>query len=127
MILIDANVMLRFLMEGQDEQWADGIRLIESGTCFTLPEVIEEVVYVLEKHYHIDRMNVREAILHLLGYVSIDSPAVILHAMTFYAVDRVDFVDGVLIARAALLGDSVFSFDKKVRKLIRRETSDETL
>ena len=120
MVLIDANVMLRFLTDEQNERWAEGIRLIESGECFTLPEIISEVVYVLEKVYRVERVKVRESVVRVLEYVAIVQPEVILSALTYYVAYGVDFVDGILVSRALLLDDTVFTFDRKVQKLIQR-------
>ena len=55
MKILDANMILRFLIQ-DDESAADIVeKLIENEEVLVLPEVIAEVIYVMTKVYHIDR------------------------------------------------------------------------
>lgn len=45
--LIDANVILRYLLGDHPQMSEEARRIIEDG-AFTLPEIIAEVVYVLK-------------------------------------------------------------------------------
>ena len=49
-ILIDANVILRYLLNDVEEMAKKSAEIINAG-AFTLPEVIAEVVYVLKSVY----------------------------------------------------------------------------
>lgn len=49
MQLIDANVILRYLLNDNQEMAQKARSLIVSGKVYTKPEVISEVVYVLKK------------------------------------------------------------------------------
>ena len=118
MTLIDANVILRYLLEDHAEMRDRAEAMIESGECFTLPEVIAEVVYVLSSYYQVERAVIRDTLVKLFKKVSVDHPEVMEAALDYYAGRNVDFVDGILIARAKLLGETVFTFDKRVNKLI---------
>lgn len=55
--LIDANVILRYLMKDHPELSEKARQMIEEG-AFTLPEVVAEVVYVLRGMYKIGRIEV---------------------------------------------------------------------
>ena len=70
MTLIDANVILRYLLEDHAEMRDRAEAMIESGECFTLPEVIAEVVYVLSSHYQID--SCIYSIVHIINIFTID-------------------------------------------------------
>ena len=118
MTLIDANVMLRFLLGDNEEMLAIAKREIESGKAYTLPSVLAEVVYVLHSHYDVERSVVRDVLVHLLDQVSIQHPEVMVSALNYYADRNIDFVDGMLVSRARLLGENVLSFDKKLNRLI---------
>lgn len=48
--LIDANVILRYLLEDHPQLSPEAKKVIESG-AYTLPEVLAEVVYVLKGVY----------------------------------------------------------------------------
>lgn len=118
MTLIDANVILRFLFGDNEEMLAVAAKEIESGETYTLPSILAEVVYVLHGHYEVERTVVRDSLIHLLDRVSVEHPSVIVSALNYYADRNVDFVDGMLISRARLLGEKVLTFDKKLNKLI---------
>lgn len=118
--LIDANVILRNLLEDIPEQ-AEMARFVIAGGAFTTTEVLAEVVYVLEKVYSVPRGEIREAVAAVIGEVSTDHPEVILKALSIYAERKLDFVDCILIARVCVLGDEVFSFDKKLNNAIKAQ------
>ena len=54
MKLIDANVILRYLLQEPQDQAEQAKAVMEAG-AFTTMEVMAEVVYVLQKVYEIDR------------------------------------------------------------------------
>ena len=72
MMLIDANVILRFLIGDNPEMLARAKDVIESGKAYTLPSVLAEVVYVLNGYYEVERPVVRDTLNHLLDQVSIE-------------------------------------------------------
>ena len=118
MTLIDANVILRFLIGDNEEMLAIAKEEIESGEAYTLPSILAEVVYVLHGHYEVERSIVRDSLSHLLDQVSVEYPNVMIGALNYYADRNIDFVDGMLVARARLLGEKVLSFDKRLNRLI---------
>ena len=118
MILIDANVILRFLIGDNEEMLAVATEAIESGEAYTLPSIMAEVVYVLNGHYEVQRTVIRDCLTHLLDKVSIEYPDVIISALSYYADRNIDFVDGMIISRARLHDEKVLTFDKKLNRLI---------
>ena len=118
MTLIDANVILRFLIGDNIEMLEMLKRAIESGNTYTLPSILAEVVYVLNGHYEVERSKIRDILVHLFDKVSIENAPVIISALNYYADRNVDFVDGIVISYARLNGEEVLSFDKKLNKLI---------
>ena len=117
--LIDANVILRHLLRDVEEQSAQA-RIIIAGGAYTTTEVLAEVVYVLQGVYKIPRDKIQAALTALLSEVLTDHADVVVKALEIYASENLDFVDCVLIARACVLGDDVFTFDKKLNAALRQ-------
>ena len=111
--LIDANVILRHLLRDVENQ-SEQARIIIAGGAYTTTEVLAEVVYVLQGVYQVPREKIKTALSALLGEILTDHVDVIIKALTLYSDENLDFVDCVLIARACILGDDVFTFDKKL-------------
>ena len=118
--LVDANVILRHLLRDVEEQSAQA-RIIIAGGAFTTTEVLAEVVYVLQGVYKVPRGRIAEALTALLGEVLTDHADVMEKALAIYAARSLDFVDCVLIARALILGDDVFTFDKKLNAALQKQ------
>ena len=55
--LIDANVILRYLLNDNPEMAQQAKAVIEGG-AYTKPEIIAEVVYVLKGVYHATRADI---------------------------------------------------------------------
>ena len=68
--LIDANVILRYLLNEHAEMSLTARTLISSGNVYTKPEIISEVVYVLKRVYQIDKGNIKNFIHALLNDIS---------------------------------------------------------
>lgn len=92
-------------------------KTIEEG-AFTLPEVIAEVVYVLNGVYKIERDEIARTLIDFLDETAIENQEVICGALTLFSESSLDFVDCILIVRHRILGDEVVSFDKKLNKML---------
>ena len=115
MSLVDANVVLRYLLDDQDELSRKAAEILEHISV-TLPiEVGCEVVYVLQKVYVVNRKDIQQQLSALIreGWVNMDKPAVFLKALEYYANSTLDFVDTLLLAYQAIEQQEVFTFDKK--------------
>lgn len=124
MKLLDANVLLRYLLGEPREQAEEARAAIEAG-AFTTMEVFAEVVYVLQKVYGISRGELGEAVLAAAGELRFEDYDVLAFALKLYRQHALDFVDCVLAARALVQGEEVFSFDKKLMNLIEALRSGE--
>ena len=118
MKLIDTNVILRYLLNDIEEQADKAASIIQSG-AFTLPEIIAEVVYVLSRLYSVPREKMFQIISPIFKEVEIDKPNVILEALSLYSESKFDFVDCIIIARNKILGDEIFTFDKKLANRLK--------
>ena len=115
--LIDANVILHYLLKDHPKMSEEARQMIEEG-AFTLPEVIAEVVYVLSGMYKIERSEVGETLIEFLDEVAIENQDAVCAALALYSKTSLDFVDCILIARHKILGDEIGSFDKKLNKML---------
>lgn len=116
--LIDANVILRYLLREPPEQ-AEQARAVIAAGAFTTMEVMAEVVYVLQKVYGVKRAEISAAVMRIAGEVAIADYDALSCAMELFQTRNLDFVDCVLAARSLVKGDDVFSFDKKLMTVIR--------
>ena len=117
MKLIDANVILRYLLREPPEQ-AEQARAVIAAGAFTTMEVMAEVVYVLQKVYGVRREEISAAVMRVAGEVGIAEYDALSCAMELFQTRNLDFVDCALAARSFVNGDEVFSFDKKLMAAI---------
>ena len=122
-ILIDANVLLRFLLNDNEKQANEAKEVISGGSCVLLPEVLAEVVYVLSKVYGIDRDDISASIKKVLSRMHIDNYPVMDKALDNYEFKKLDFVDCILLAHNRTENSSVFTFDKELGKKLAGEKS----
>ncbi|MDO5338446.1 MAG: PIN domain-containing protein [Eubacteriales bacterium] len=113
--LIDANVILRYLL-GDHPQMSEEAKKVIEGGAFTLPEVLAEVVYVLNGVYKVECTEIAKTLIDFLDEISIENQETVCEALSLFSETSLDFVDCILIARHRILGDEVVSFDKKLNK-----------
>lgn len=118
--LVDTNVLLRYLLHDVESQQEEVDALIAGGVA-TIPEVFPEIVYVLSHSYKIDRQKISGALLTLLDEIEVEHKEVITHASKLYGETNLDYVDCVLVAYRKVEGREVFTFDKNLNKLLKRE------
>lgn len=113
MVLIDANVILRYLLRDMEEKYVVACHIIDNGCC-TTTEVLAEVVYVLSKVYKVQRTDTAIALFSLLKKVQVEKGIAVLFAINLFKNTTLDFVDCLLIAYNNVLGQTIVSFDKKL-------------
>lgn len=117
--VVDANIILRYLM-GDGGELADRAReIIESGEAYTYPEVLAEVVYVLSGVYGVPRKDICAAFRALAKHMSFYDLAMLIGAFNYYELTSMDFVDCLLVSRSITMDECVVSFDKQVMRYAR--------
>jgi predicted nucleic-acid-binding protein len=122
MSIVDANIVLRYVLDDHAELSPKAAEVLEQQTV-TLPmEVACEVVYVLQKVYEVDRKDIQKQLGALLSenLVDMDKPGVFLKALECYSTTTFDFVDTLLWAYYAVEQQEIFTFDDKLYKYIQR-------
>ena len=113
--LVDANIILRYLLQDDDKMFQESKRIIENG-AEALPEVLAEVVYVLMKVYAVERHEISEALRTMLSEVQVNNSAIIDKALELFGENNLDFVDCILLAYNQVENMSVQTFDKQLKK-----------
>ena len=119
-IWLDTNVVLRYLLRDNEAQAQIAKDLIEGG-AFLLPEVLMETAHVLRTFYEVDRQNIATQLLIVLDWVEMERKAVMIRAVEIFAETKLDFVDCILAAYHELENINVFTFDKKLNNVLKRE------
>lgn len=85
-------------------------------------EVACEVVYVLQKIYKVDRRQIQQQLVGIVNdqLVVVEKTDVFLKALECYSTTTFDFVDTLLWAYHIVEQQDILTFDKKLRKHIRR-------
>jgi predicted nucleic-acid-binding protein len=128
MSIVDANIILRYVLDDHTELSPKAAEILEQQqqtTILTL-EVACEVVYVLQKVYVVEREDIQQYLSNLLRdeLVVMEKAAVFLAALEQYSTSTLDFVDSLLWAYHAVERQEIHTFDNKLNKLIQQTDSD---
>lgn len=123
MVMFDANVILRYLLNDNAEMAETAERYLSTVPVRVTVEVVAEVVYVLSGVYSLPREKVANVVMGFLKLVCADEMEVLFLALAAYRERNLDFVDCVLYAYHVVHGLEVVTFDKKLAKLL---ASDDT-
>lgn len=113
--IIDANVILRYLLDDNKDMAEQAEMIIQEGAQ-TLPEIIAEVVYVLTGVYNMKREDVAICIVSILNLVETEYHDILVYAINLFKEKNLDFVDCILIAYNHINNVQIFSFDKKLNR-----------
>ena len=124
MIALDTNVLVRFLTQDDAIQSpaASGViaRLTEKAPGYVCREVMVEMVWVLERAYGLDRVQVAIALEGLLAAteIEIETADAVASALYRYRDDGFDFADLMIRAASIRSGAQVLvTFDRRAAKL----------
>lgn len=118
MVILDANVILRYLLNDNQSMAEEAEKHIEEGSASVTAEVIAEVVYVLHGVYSLERNIISETIKGFLSLVVCSDKESLILALNTYAEHNLDFVDCLLFAYHAVKGVEIVTFDRKLKNLI---------
>lgn len=114
MKLVDANIILRFLLNDHPEMSAKAKEILLNDPVLLLTQVIAEVIYVLRGVYGVERPEIAAALGKImeLENVQLDNSEIVSLAIEEYAISKLDFVDLLLLAHHQITGLIVETFDK---------------
>ncbi len=118
-VLLDANVLIRFLTKDHEEHYKKSYKIfeqIESGEmeALLMDFILAEVVYVLKRIYKYNKSDISSALKKILLYNHLytENKLVIFEALTIYTDKNIDFADAMLCAKRQIEGFEIISFDK---------------
>ncbi|MCX8009159.1 MAG: type II toxin-antitoxin system VapC family toxin [Patescibacteria group bacterium] len=122
---IDANILLRFLLNDHPTQSQRVKALFETAQkknkqYWTTHVIIMEVIFVLESYYEIPRSVISESVKKIIGLdcVCIEEPTLVLEALDLYERKHIDFVDAYTAVRMKHRACStIISFDRDFDKI----------
>jgi len=119
---IDANIILRYILNDHSELSPKAKEIIEQHTVEVPVEVLCEVVYVLAGHYKIDRQIVSTELKRFfdLTQCALQHRDAILQGLDYFGKNNLGFVDCILAAYAKIEKDEIFTFDEKLKKMIEK-------
>ena len=117
MPLVDANIILRYLMNDHPVMSPQAREIILAG-AETTPEVLAEAVYVLRGVYHVDRPSIAVALESFIQEVTLSHKAAITYACKLYGQRSLDFVDCLLAGYHHIDGAEISTFDEKLGKVL---------
>lgn len=120
MNIVDANIILRYLLQDAQQFLEQAREKMEDQNIFIPNEVIAEVVYVLEKVYKVERVHIFDSLRNLLSYSNIRTHDrnILVEALKKYSEIKIDFVDALLFSYSKIGGHTIHTFDKKLNQLL---------
>lgn len=115
-ILIDETVILRYLLEDDKKGFKEASAAIGTGQAYTYPEIMARVAVTLRDVYRVPRSQIGYVMLSLLDDIHVHEEDVVRYACRLFGSSMLDYVDCLLVARNALRGESVMTFDKPLLK-----------
>jgi predicted nucleic-acid-binding protein len=133
-LLLDANVLVRFLVQDEPKQSAAAAALFERAergevTLHLDGLVVAETVYVLLGRYRRSRSEVAGVLLAIIQNAGVEAMEedVVTDALQRFAAVNVDFSDAWLAARSARLRQAVASFDRDFDRFKDSKRSEPTV
>ena len=120
-ILLDTNVVVRFLTRDNEEYFLKSVAIfqeIEEGKieAMLMDFIVAEIVYVLHRIYKHSKKEIATTLKKLLLYEHLytENKLITFEALEIYAEKNIDFADAVLCAKQRLEGFEIISFDKDI-------------
>ena len=118
MVMLDTNMVLRYLLNDNVEMAEKAERYVKAGNVMVTIEVVAEVVYVLKGVYALERDTIVNTIKSFLEFVYCRDQEVLNLALDTYGRRNLDFIDCVLYAYHVIKRVEIATFDKKLVKLL---------
>jgi len=117
---IDANVILRYILNDHTELSQKAKKLISEYVVETPIEVLCEVVFVLKRVYGISQKDVSSTLINFYEDTNCILPhrEAVLTGLKFYGEKNLDFVDCILAGYYESENIVINTFDSKLKKLL---------
>jgi len=121
MKIIDANIVLRYLLRDNQLLFEKAVYIIENNEVLLTNVIIAEIVYVLEKVYKVHKNEISSVLTEFFRSISIiiSDKQLILSALQDFDKYNLDFADAILLSYNKINNYEVITFDKKLNKLLK--------
>jgi predicted nucleic-acid-binding protein len=119
-VLLDTNVLVRHLTGDPPEMARRATRFLATEDELVLVDVVlAECVYVLQSVYEVERPRIAAMMRAALAMPTVSADTqLFLRALEVYELDRLDFAEAYLVARAELTSlAAIASFDKAIDRV----------
>ena len=116
MNIVDANIILRYLLQDAIHFLDQARDKIENQNIFIPNEIIAEVVYVLEKVYKVERIQIFDNLKNLLNYSNIrtNDKNILVESLKVYSEIKLILSMHYFFAYSKIGGHTIFTFDKNL-------------
>ncbi|MBF0242814.1 MAG: PIN domain-containing protein [Desulfamplus sp.] len=123
MSLVDANIVLRYLLNDQQELSAKAFEIIKNNKSVVLTEVLCEIVYVLQKVYNVPKKEIQTNLSDLINesVIIVEQQDIIIQALLIYSKISIDIVDAILWAYHVVDGKKIFTLDDKLNRCLNSQ------
>lgn len=118
MVMLDTNIILRYLLNDNEQMADEAEKIIRKNSAQVTIEVVAEVVYVLKGVYSIERKIIKAKLLNFLSEVQAVEAEVIRCGLETYGDKNLDFIDCILYAYNKVKGYEIKTFDKRLKQLL---------
>jgi len=122
-LLIDTNVLVRYLAGDHAEFLAKSAKLFEQvergeQDIVILDSVVMEAFFVLTKFYQLPKTEVIDDLKTILAFAGVinEDKFQIIETLNLVLYKNIDFVDALLCVKSKLYGLKLFSFDDRLNK-----------
>jgi predicted nucleic-acid-binding protein len=119
---IDANIVLRYVLEDHTTLSPKAKNIIDNNETEVPVEVLCEVVFVLSGLYNIARPVIQKEISDFFVNTKcqIAHDSAVMKGLEYFGKTSLDFVDCLLAGYFEMEGDEIQTFDGDLRKLIEK-------
>lgn len=127
-IIVDTNVLLRFLLNDIPHQAKECEQLLIKAKnneikLYVARATIFEIDFILRKYYGYEKVVVIDHLKPLISapYLIVESRILFNRAIIFYKTENISFVDAFLLVKAETEKAELFTFDQALQKLQNRD------
>ncbi|MCA9371491.1 type II toxin-antitoxin system VapC family toxin [Candidatus Woesebacteria bacterium] len=122
-IIVDANIVLRFLLNDHPQLSQKAKAIITKSTIFIDETVIAEVIWVLESFYELKKTDIVKNMSIFISFKHIESENKerIMQALNYYSLYNISYIDAWLLALRKDKKTTLATFDKTLQTLAQKK------
>jgi|GEM_PF-1540388 len=119
MLLLDANIYIRYILKDNPSQARKAQEIIQTQEIYTDPTIIAEVIWVFTSFYKMNKADFLPCILAIVEQKNNKSPSkkLIIHSLEFFYNHNLSYIDCYLHCLSESKGIPLATFDTQLSKL----------